>query len=180
MFSHWNVESLTVSSIWMAITDPHVVILSWKGVWRIDSSRGSGTGRRRPMEKEQEQVSVAFSASVTIPSTTSASTSTSAGTISYSSSRQQAVPQISVYGGITDRQTVQVEVNLSQSNVSALLLPHKLALSSGAIYRPHAASTSFIYQQLYVFSSTKVISLIWYCLLLDRFKFCFKFLFIFS
>ncbi|XP_048033420.1 polyhomeotic-like protein 2 isoform X2 [Megalobrama amblycephala] len=55
---------------------------------------------------EKEQGSVASSASVTIPSTTSASTGIN--TISNSSSRQQAVPQISVYGGITDRQTVQV------------------------------------------------------------------------
>ncbi|XP_067302393.1 polyhomeotic-like protein 2 isoform X3 [Pseudorasbora parva] len=55
---------------------------------------------------EKEQGSVASSASATLPSTTSASTGGSA--ISNSSSRQQAVPQISVYGGITDRQTVQV------------------------------------------------------------------------
>jgi len=56
---------------------------------------------------EKEQGSVASSASVTIPSTTSASI------VSNSSDRQQAVPQISVYGGITDRQTVQVERNLN-------------------------------------------------------------------
>ncbi|XP_051515961.1 polyhomeotic-like protein 2 isoform X2 [Myxocyprinus asiaticus] len=55
---------------------------------------------------EKEQGSVASSASVTIPSTTSASTGNN--TISSSSNRQQAVPQISVYRGITDRQTVQV------------------------------------------------------------------------
>lgn len=84
------------------------VFLSWRGEWRIDSSRGSNTGRRRLL-MEKEQGSVASSASVTIPSTTSAST------ISNSSGRQQAVPQISVYGGITDRQTVQVERNLSHS-----------------------------------------------------------------
>ncbi|XP_052450882.1 polyhomeotic-like protein 2 isoform X2 [Carassius gibelio] len=58
------------------------------------------------MEKEKEQGSVASSAYVTIPSTTSASTGNI--TTTNSSSRQQAVPQISVYGGITDRQTVQV------------------------------------------------------------------------
>ncbi|XP_051735586.1 polyhomeotic-like protein 2 isoform X2 [Ctenopharyngodon idella] len=55
---------------------------------------------------EKEQGSVASSASVTNPSATLASTGSN--TISNSSSRQQAVPQISVYGGITDRQTVQV------------------------------------------------------------------------
>ncbi|XP_043080195.1 polyhomeotic-like protein 2 [Puntigrus tetrazona] len=55
---------------------------------------------------EKEQGSVAPSANVTIPSTTSASTGSS--TTTNSCSRQQAVPQISVYGGITDRQTVQV------------------------------------------------------------------------
>ncbi|XP_016135631.1 polyhomeotic-like protein 2 isoform X1 [Sinocyclocheilus grahami] len=55
---------------------------------------------------EKEQGSVASSANVTIPSTTSASTGSN--TTTNSSSRQQAVPQISVYGGITDRQTVQV------------------------------------------------------------------------
>ncbi|XP_051961723.1 polyhomeotic-like protein 2 isoform X2 [Xyrauchen texanus] len=55
---------------------------------------------------EKEQGSVASSASVTIPSTTSASTGNN--TISSSSNRQQSVPQISVFGGITDRQTVQV------------------------------------------------------------------------
>ncbi|TRY96647.1 hypothetical protein DNTS_024261 [Danionella cerebrum] len=56
------------------------------------------------MEKENEQGSVASVASVSIPSNTSVST----GQTSNSSSRQQVVPQISVYGGITDRQTVQV------------------------------------------------------------------------
>uniref|UniRef100_A0A671MSB5 Polyhomeotic-like protein 2 n=1 Tax=Sinocyclocheilus anshuiensis TaxID=1608454 RepID=A0A671MSB5_9TELE len=55
---------------------------------------------------EKEQGSVASSANVNIPSTTSASTGSN--TTTNSSSRQQAVPQISVYGGITDRQTVQV------------------------------------------------------------------------
>uniref|UniRef100_A0A671PF45 Polyhomeotic-like protein 2 n=1 Tax=Sinocyclocheilus anshuiensis TaxID=1608454 RepID=A0A671PF45_9TELE len=55
---------------------------------------------------EKEQGSVASSASDTTPSTTSASTSSN--TTTNSSSRQQAMPQISVYGGITDRQTVQV------------------------------------------------------------------------
>ncbi|XP_016404583.1 polyhomeotic-like protein 2 isoform X1 [Sinocyclocheilus rhinocerous] len=55
---------------------------------------------------EKEQGSVASSANGTIPSTTSASTGIN--TTTNSSSRQQAVPQISVYGGITDRQTVQV------------------------------------------------------------------------
>ncbi|RXN02730.1 polyhomeotic 2 isoform X1 [Labeo rohita] len=58
------------------------------------------------MEKEKEQGNVASSASVTTPSTTSASTGSN--TTTNPSSRQQAVPQISVYGGITDRQTVQV------------------------------------------------------------------------
>uniref|UniRef100_A0A8C1C366 Polyhomeotic homolog 2a (Drosophila) n=1 Tax=Cyprinus carpio carpio TaxID=630221 RepID=A0A8C1C366_CYPCA len=58
------------------------------------------------MEKEKEQGSVASSAYVTIPNTTSASTGNN--TTTNSSSRQQPVPQISVYGGITDRQTVQV------------------------------------------------------------------------
>lgn len=110
------------------------VFLSWRGEWRIDSSRGSDTGRRRLL-MEKEQGSVASSASVTIPSTTSAST------ISNSSGRQQAVPQISVYGGITDRQTVQVERNLSHIHNS-----HKFALSSGAIYRVCAATTYIINQ----------------------------------
>ncbi|KTF87494.1 hypothetical protein cypCar_00024683, partial [Cyprinus carpio] len=55
---------------------------------------------------EKEQGSVASSASVTTPSTTSASTGSN--TTTNCSSRQQAVPQISVYGGITDRQAVQV------------------------------------------------------------------------
>lgn len=117
-----------------------LVFLSWRGVWRIDSSRGLGTGRRRP-PMEKEQGSVASSASVTIPSTTSASTGSN--TISNSSSRQQAVPQISVYGGITDRQTVQVQRNQSQS-VYCDCKSFKFALSSGAIYRPCAATTSII------------------------------------
>uniref|UniRef100_A0A673JJG3 Polyhomeotic-like protein 2 n=1 Tax=Sinocyclocheilus rhinocerous TaxID=307959 RepID=A0A673JJG3_9TELE len=55
---------------------------------------------------EKEQGTVASSASDTTPSTTSASTGSN--TTTNSSSRQQAMPQISVYGGITDRQTVQV------------------------------------------------------------------------
>ncbi|XP_026096933.1 polyhomeotic-like protein 2 isoform X2 [Carassius auratus] len=55
---------------------------------------------------EKERGSVASSASVTTPSTTSASTGSNTST--NCSSRQQAVPQISVYGGITDRQAVQV------------------------------------------------------------------------
>ncbi|XP_056304985.1 polyhomeotic-like protein 2 isoform X2 [Danio aesculapii] len=81
-------------------------------------------------EQEQEQGSVASSASVTIPSTTSVSTSTSAGTISNSSSRQQAVPQISVYGGIADRQTVQViqqALNRQPSTVAAQYLQQMYA-----------------------------------------------------
>ncbi|XP_058620249.1 polyhomeotic-like protein 2 isoform X2 [Onychostoma macrolepis] len=57
------------------------------------------------MEKE-EQGSMASSANATIPSTTSVSTGSNTTTNAFS--RQQAVPQISVYGGITDRQTVQV------------------------------------------------------------------------
>ncbi|XP_077070745.1 polyhomeotic-like protein 2 isoform X2 [Siphateles boraxobius] len=73
---------------------------------------------------EKEQGSVASSASVTIPSTTSAST------ISNSSSRQQAVPQISVYGGITDRQTVQViqqALNRQPSSAAAQYLQQMYA-----------------------------------------------------
>lgn len=69
---------------------------------------------------EKEQGSVASSANVTIPSTTSVSTGSN--TTTNASSRQQAVPQISVYGGITDRQTVQVEIN-SQSTASPSLCP---------------------------------------------------------
>ncbi|XP_056589767.1 polyhomeotic-like protein 2 isoform X1 [Triplophysa dalaica] len=53
---------------------------------------------------EKEQGSVASGASVTTPSTTLNSISIS----TTSSSRQQVLPQISIYGGITDRQTVQV------------------------------------------------------------------------
>ncbi|XP_051517238.1 polyhomeotic-like protein 2 isoform X3 [Myxocyprinus asiaticus] len=80
------------------------------------------------MEKEKEQDSVAFSASVTIPSTTSASTGSN--TISSSSNRQQAVPQISVYGGITDRQTVQVmqqALNRQPSSAAAQYLQQMYA-----------------------------------------------------
>ncbi len=108
---------LTVSSV-KASNDGHVAVLSFSaGVWRIDGNRGSGTGRRRP-PMEKEQGSVASSANVTIPSTTSVSTGSN--TTTNASSRQQAVPQISVYGGITDRQTVQVEIN-SQSTASPSL-----------------------------------------------------------
>ncbi|XDV45942.1 hypothetical protein PO909_013940 [Leuciscus waleckii] len=73
---------------------------------------------------EKEQGSMASSASVTIPSTTSAST------ISNSSGRQQAVPQISVYGGITDRQTVQViqqALNRQPSSAAAQYLQQMYA-----------------------------------------------------
>lgn len=59
------------------------------------------------MEKEKELGSVASSANVT--STTSVFTGSN--TTANASSRQQAVPQIAVYGGITDRHTVQVEIN---------------------------------------------------------------------
>lgn len=140
-FSQWHVKALTVSRIKNGF---QLVFLSWRGVWTIDSSRGLGTGRRRP-PMEKEQGSVASSASVTIPSTTSATTGSS--TIANSSSRQQAVPQISVYGGITDRQTVQVQRNQSQSvycDCKFLHLPYKFALSFGAIYRLCAATTSII------------------------------------
>ncbi|KAG1961745.1 polyhomeotic-like protein 2 isoform X2 [Pimephales promelas] len=73
---------------------------------------------------EKEQGSVASSASVTIPSTTSASI------VSNSSDRQQAVPQISVYGGITDRQTVQViqqALNRQPSSAAAQYLQQMYA-----------------------------------------------------
>lgn len=79
------------------------------------------------MEKEKEQGNVASSASVTTPSTTSASTGSN--TTTNPSSRQQAVPQISVYGGITDRQTVQVEI--SQQTASPHKLHYLLAPSTG-------------------------------------------------
>ncbi|XP_056124111.1 polyhomeotic-like protein 2 isoform X2 [Rhinichthys klamathensis goyatoka] len=73
---------------------------------------------------EKEQGSVASSASVTIPSTTSAST------VSNSSGRQQPVPQISVYGGMTDRQTVQViqqALNRQPSSAAAQYLQQMYA-----------------------------------------------------
>lgn len=90
---------------------------------------------------EKEQGSVASSASVTNPSATLASTGSN--TISNSSSRQQAVPQISVYGGITDRQTVQVQRNQSQSvycDCKSFIYPinlhYPLAPSTGYVQQP--------------------------------------------
>nr|XP_055044136.1 polyhomeotic-like protein 2 isoform X2 [Misgurnus anguillicaudatus] len=75
---------------------------------------------------EKEQVSVASSASVT--STTS--TSTGISTTSASSIRQQVLPQISLYGGITDRQTVQViqqALNRQPSSAAAQYLQQMYA-----------------------------------------------------
>ncbi|KAB5546252.1 hypothetical protein PHYPO_G00069920 [Pangasianodon hypophthalmus] len=90
-----------------------------EGVVQRSSSRGSSPGgRRAAMERAQASVSSGSSAPApSNPIITSSSNSNSQGMTSVSSSvsssvsassRQQTLPQISVYGGIPDRQTVQV------------------------------------------------------------------------
>ncbi|MCJ8741593.1 hypothetical protein PDJAM_G00072490 [Pangasius djambal] len=88
-----------------------------EGVVQRSNSRGSSPGgRRAAMERAQASVSSGSSApapSNPIITSSSNSNSNSQGMTSVSSSvsassRQQTLPQISVYGGIPDRQTVQV------------------------------------------------------------------------
>ncbi|XP_051948115.1 polyhomeotic-like protein 2 isoform X2 [Xyrauchen texanus] len=114
----------SVTNCWRGLDSPFQAGWECEGsTLALDQAQAVGG---HPMEKEQD--SVAFSASVTIPSTTSASTGSN--TISSCSNRQQAVPQISVYGGITDRQTVQVmqqALNRQPSSAAAQYLQQMYA-----------------------------------------------------
>lgn len=97
------------------------------GVGQRSSSRGSSPEACR-VAMERAQASVSSGSSTPVPSnpiiTSSSSSNNSQGMTSVSSSisssvsastRQQTLPQISVYGGIPDRQTVQVGALFSVS-----------------------------------------------------------------
>lgn len=112
------------------------------GVGQRSSIRGSSPGgRRAAMEREQAFVSPGSSAPASSNPiiTSSASINSNSQGMTYvsssvsssvsASSRQQTLPQISVYGGIPDRQTVQVGCTI-HTQVSAKLMSKRFPNST--------------------------------------------------